>query len=276
MPLFLNQNGRAWSGPAVSTALLPPLLPALPSGCRTSYGGGRAFHKRRRTRNDRPKAMNEQRLIEACQARDRDAQRLVYDRTVRQVHRLIYRMVGNADDAIDLTQQVYIRVFASIAGFRGECSLSTWVYRVAVNETLSFIRRRRTENRHVRECAVGILDRSEEPRGRDERMDVRAAIECLDEDERIVLLLRYDQGLDYRAIADLLDCAEGTVASRLNRARQRLRTVLQQDYGGGEVTGSHTRQTEGEARSVPHDWADTDQEGLALKREHRASGDGGR
>ncbi len=194
--------------------------------------------------------MDEQQLITACRALDRGAQRQVYDLTVERVYRLILRMVRNADDAFDLTQEVYIRVLTGMDTFRADCALATWVHRIAVNEALAFLRRRQADHRHLdalggREVTPPLNSHAAE----DERLDVQAALDLLAEEDRMILLLRYDQGHDYRAIAELLDCAEGTVASRLTRARQRLRTVLAIGCAGREENQALAHPMDRKARS---------------------------
>lgn len=83
---------------------------------------------------------DEQTLVAACREGDSDAQRELYERHCQQVYRLMFRMVG-AEDADDLTQQVFVRVLQTIGQFRGQSALSTWLYRLATNEALQFLRR---------------------------------------------------------------------------------------------------------------------------------------
>lgn len=84
---------------------------------------------------------DEQSLVAACRAGDPAGQRELYDRHCQQVYRLMHRMVGH-EHADDLTQQVFLRVIESIAKFHGRSTLSTWLYRLATNEALQFLRRR--------------------------------------------------------------------------------------------------------------------------------------
>jgi len=190
-------------------------------------------------------AVDEQHLISACRSMDQSAQRRLYDETVERVYRLIFRMVRNEDDAFDLTQEVYVRVFTRMGTFRADCSLATWIHRIAVNEVLAFLRRRQTEHRHLGSSGGRDLSRSVACQAQDERLDVQAALDQLSEEDRIILLLRYDQGLDYRSIGQSLECGEGTVASRLNRARQRLRDALATGYVSREETRAPAHQNDG-------------------------------
>lgn len=220
--------------------------------------------------------VDEQSLISACQAGDRDAWREAYDCTVHRVYRLVFRMVRNADDAFDLTQDVYVRVFSGIGGFRRNCSFSTWVYRIAVNEALAFLRRKRVEKGHLHEGRIGAPGQSVNPPEPADCLDVRTALAALDDEDRTVLLLRYDHELDYQAIAQVLDCAEGTVASRLNRARQRLRTMLRCDDADreGDEPSAHLRIGGTGVRLMGG--TNANPEAREPKRDRWASGDGRR
>lgn len=185
---------------------------------------------------------DEAQLIHRCHGGDGAARRELYDRTSGRIYGLLLRMTGSRDDAFDLSQSTYVRAFERIAQFDGRSSVSTWLYRIAVNEALQLIRHRATERVRLKEL--------EEPRGaRDTapsqmaRIDVQDALAELDADERAILLLRYQEGLDYRKIAEVLECAEGTVGSRLNRARARMREILAGGYGDREEedVGAHPR-----------------------------------
>jgi len=181
----------------------------------------------------RVKSDLERELVEGCRRQDRSAQRQLYDLTSEKIHRLMLRMTRNAEDAFDLTQDAYVRVFTQIEQFDGRSSVATWIYRIAVNQALQFLRRARTGREKLdilRQTASASFD--------DQRhvtqLDVRSALAGLDPDEQAILLLRYHEGHSYQEIADILGCAEGTVASRLNRAKQKLKDGLSASYGPPE------------------------------------------
>lgn len=187
--------------------------------------------------------MEEQQLIARCREGDREAQRQVFELAADRVFRLFHRMTGNADEASDLTQDVFIRVFTRMHQFRGDCSLTTWIHRIAVNLALAAARRARLER--------GLFiqpreDSSENGTAKSEaRLDVQEALGRLEEEDRAILLLRYDEGLDYRTIAEALQCPMGTVASRLNRARIQLKHLLNPGYGRLEENLCVKHQTHG-------------------------------
>ena len=190
--------------------------------------------------------MNEQELVERCREGDRQAQRELYDRTSERIYRVILKMTANPDDAFDLSQETYLKAFRRIESFDGRSSLATWLYRIAVNETLQFLRRAGRSQARLRHVSRP-QDVESEAESTMVRTDVNDALAAVDPTDRAMLLLRYQEGLDYRAIAEVVGCAEGTVASRLNRARQRLRDILRKSYGCGKETdaGGHPRNSGG-------------------------------
>lgn len=168
--------------------------------------------------------MDDEQLVKRCRQGDRDAQRHLYERTCERIYGLLLKITRNPDDAFDLTQETYLRAFAHIDQFDGKSTIATWLYRIAVNEGLQAARRSNTaqQAREVRGCV-----QSAGGNGRaDIRMDVGVAMSELSEDDRVLLLLRYHEGLDYETIAQITESPLGTVASRLNRTRERLRERL--------------------------------------------------
>lgn len=177
--------------------------------------------------------MTEQDLVKRCREGDREAQRALYDRTSGPVYRLLLKMTANPDDAFDLAQETYLKAFTRINQFDGRSSVATWLYRVAVNEALQFLRsagRTRARLREIspEQCAESNIEQSSI------RLDMNDALATLPPSDRAMLLLRYQEGLDYRAIAEVVGCASGTVASRLNRAHRNLREILRKSYDPNE------------------------------------------
>jgi len=168
--------------------------------------------------------INEQALIAAGREGDVAAQRQLYEQHCQQVHRLMCRMVG-ANHADDLTQQVFLRVLQAIKQFRGESAFSTWLFRLATNEALQFLRR----NGRWEPLALTVEppdDKPSELRRSDDRDLLEFALANLDADLRAIFLLREVEQLSYYELAMVFDIAEGTVASRLNRARSLLRDLI--------------------------------------------------
>ncbi|GJQ28071.1 MAG: RNA polymerase sigma factor [Phycisphaerae bacterium] len=195
--------------------------------------------------------MTEADLIAQCRKGDREAQRILYTLTCDRIYRLLLRMTRRAETATDLAQDVYLRAFTRIAQFKGDSSIETWLYRIAVNEALQFLRRKeplRLSSDSVQELASNDheIDRTITS------IDLEYALNRLDPADQAILLLRYQEGLDYHAIAEALDCAGGTVASRLNRARDRLRQILGNGYCAQEERSDaeHPTCKDGSVRAV--------------------------
>jgi RNA polymerase sigma-70 factor (ECF subfamily) len=192
--------------------------------------------------------VDEAEVIERCRRGEPDARRELYEQYSERIYRLALRTMRNADDAFDVTQDAFVRAFAGIESFDGRSGLGTWLYRIAVNEALQRLRRRRIEQKHLK-----LLEReaqSHQPRNSDvDGPDLEAALAELSDQARTILLLKYQEGLDYARIAQALGCAAGTVASRLSRARDQLRQLLENPARGGEesVRSRHPNKGDGSA-----------------------------
>lgn len=162
-------------------------------------------------------------LVARCQAGDLIAQRALYDQFAPRVYRLAVRMVG-AEDAADVAQQTFLKMFRGLASFRRGAQLSTWLYRIAVNESLQHRRRKRSPRI---ELPAELPDDAPDPGQRIEQAElIEQALASLDAELRAVFLLRELEGLSYQQIAEVLEIPAGTVASQLSRARSELRQHL--------------------------------------------------
>jgi RNA polymerase sigma-70 factor (ECF subfamily) len=163
-------------------------------------------------------------IVAAAQRGDRDAQRELYELSHQNVYRLMVRMVG-LQDADDLTQQVFLQAFRKMDQFSGRSLFSTWLYRLAVNESLQHLRRSKRAQPHVLQYEP--MDNSPGHIDSVEQKDLlERALAKLEPDLRSTFLLREVEELSYGEIALALDIPEGTVGSRLNRARRELKQHL--------------------------------------------------
>jgi RNA polymerase sigma-70 factor (ECF subfamily) len=142
------------------------------------------------------------------------------------------RMLGSAAEAEEVAQEVFLRVHRSVAGFRGQARLSTWLY--AITSRLCLNRLTSAERRHGRlgqEALERVASEGADAAARVERTELEAALQdaiaALPEDRRIVVVLRDVEGLSYEEIAEALDLEPGTVRSRLHRARTDLKAKLE-------------------------------------------------
>jgi len=160
-----------------------------------------------------------------------------FDRLVlkyqKPLYFLVLKMLGNPADAEDVVQEAFIRAYRSLDGFDSERPFQPWLYRIAINLTLTTIHRRKQHARVTLEDAELVGDPvATDPEDRDTDELGRVALKAsmaLPEDQRAVLLLRVQEGLSYDQISEVLDIPLGTVMSRLNRARTKLRELLK-DY----------------------------------------------
>lgn len=181
----------------------------------------------------------DEQLVRACQDGHWEAFESLVALYERKIYSLALRLSGNAEDANDLAQETFIRLYRSIHTFRGQSAFSTWLYRIATNVCLDELRRRQ---RHPTisldapmETEEGQMERELVDPGqlpeyvyesKELRQMVQQLIAELSEDHRTVLILRDIENLSYEEIAEILDCQLGTVKSRLNRARAALRDKI--------------------------------------------------
>jgi RNA polymerase sigma-70 factor (ECF subfamily) len=157
-----------------------------------------------------------------------------------RVYSVIYNMAANREDAADLTQDSFIKAFQSIHRFQGQSSFFTWLYRIAVNSTLTHLRKARLrsffsfEKIHEEDKAAEILNQLTDKKGADRDLFVKELQEKLNEamlklsiKHRTVVTLFEIDGLSHEEIAEIMDCSVGTVRSRLHYAKQLLQAELQ-------------------------------------------------
>ena len=189
---------------------------------------------------------NEQDILRRAQQGDSEAFRLLVEAYQTQVYRLALRMCGEAA-ADDVTQEAFLAAWRALPEFRGTCRFSTWLYRLTTNAAIDCLRREKRHRDTDDLEGVELPDSGDTPQELAERSEtqtaVRAALSTLSEEHRQVLLLRYMQELDYSEIAAALAVSEGTVKSRINRAKARLKEILS---GGGNLSAAASVKTAGE------------------------------
>lgn len=186
--------------------------------------------------------MTEQELVERASQGDQDAFAQLVQANQNKIYSLTLRMTGNPEDGADLAQEAFLRAWRTLPSFQGESSFSTWLYRLASNLCIDFLRR---EKRRRTAVSVTSLDDEDSaapaevpdhrftPEGELERRELRDAVGRallkLSDEHRQVLVLRELEGLSYAEIAQALALEEGTVKSRIARARLSLRNILLAD-----------------------------------------------
>jgi len=180
----------------------------------------------------------ESELLAACRRGERDGFRELFELYKDKVYSVALRFAGQPAEAMDIAQDTFLKLFSSLADFRGDSRLETWIYRLVVNRCLDHRRRSRrwlplgeafgSTLRAKGDSLENVL--RQERNGR-----VQQAVEGLPPDLRIAVVLRYTEGMSYDEIAEVLGCAPGTVASRLHRAHKLLERSLASLNGGEHV-----------------------------------------
>jgi len=169
---------------------------------------------------------NDREVIEACQRGDYDAFRLLFETHKDRVYSIALRYSGDTAEAMDIAQETFLKLLSSIQDFRGDSSFESWLYRIVVNRCLDHQRR----GRKLMPFIEDMLDAAENALSKllraEVENDVQAIVGKLPPEQRIVVVLRYTEGLSYEEIAAILNCSKGTVASRLNRAHSVLERRL--------------------------------------------------
>ena len=189
---------------------------------------------------EQDQTIEDQRLLAALQSGDEQAYEQLIERFQTPVYNLAYRLLNDQADAADVLQEVFIKIFRNVATFRGESSLRTWVYRIAVNESHN---RRRWLFRHRRgETGIEdtfddsesrekpLMDSGETPfdftMNREAQVLLEEALAEINPVFRAALVLREVEDMSYEENADILEVSIGTVKSRIVRGREALRRNL--------------------------------------------------
>jgi RNA polymerase sigma-70 factor, ECF subfamily len=186
---------------------------------------------------DRASIMTDEERVAAIQQGDLAAFKELVERYQKRVYAIAFGIVQNHDDAMDISQEVFVKVHRSLKNFKGQSRFYTWLYRIAVNLSIDFHRKQKRfrsvsiedapasnfaegPNVQKQETADSILAQKELDAA------VHRALRSLTPDHRAAMILREIEGRSYREISEILGCSIGTVMSRLHYARQRLRGLL--------------------------------------------------
>ncbi len=160
----------------------------------------------------------------------------VIEQYSEQVFNHCLRMVKNKEDAEELTQDIFIKIYKGLSGFRGDSQLKTWIYRITVNTCITKINSKeyRIYKRETIKLQASLRDSSnniEENLVNDEiKSNIEIALNCLFYEDRQILLLLYIEELSYKEIGEVLGLPIGTVCTKIFRARNRLKEILQKVF----------------------------------------------
>jgi len=167
-------------------------------------------------------------LVARCRTGDVGAFEALYRQHAPRLYSLASRMAGSVDEGEDLLQEIFLQAYRKLGSFKGDAALGTWLYRLAINHCLDFVRSRQAKNTKL----TGTLDdeSSFEPAApRDTpiaRLDLERAIASLPEGCRAAFVLHDVEGFDHREVGHMLGIAEGTSKSQVFKARMKLRAML--------------------------------------------------
>lgn len=187
--------------------------------------------------------MSESEYIKRCQEGDSEAFGELVTLYENKILNYCYRMLGNWTDAEDATQEVFVKLYRFIGSFTGQSAFSTWLYKIASNVCLDYLRKNKKhtsdtvslhqQNAEGEEFLLNIEDKGltpyESAQMSEAQRALALALEQLSEDQRKVVVLRDVEGLSYEEIGEVMGIAEGTVKSRINRARLALKKLLEKD-----------------------------------------------
>jgi RNA polymerase sigma-70 factor, ECF subfamily len=170
--------------------------------------------------------------VQRLQHGETDAFEILLRRHEKAIFNLVYRMLGDYDEAAEVSQEVFLSAFRAVGQFRGDANFSTWLYRIALNHSIT--RRKSLGTRQQRRVPIESADPLSDPQpGPPETLErkqirerVQQALGQLDPQDAQVLLLRDLQDIPYDEVARVLEIPVGTVKSRLHRARQALKARL--------------------------------------------------
>jgi len=181
-------------------------------------------------------------LVRRTQKGDNAAFDVLVGRYKERLYATVYHMTSNHEDANDLVQDTFIKAYENLRGFRGQSSFYTWVYRIAVNRTINFIKRRKNRGQYSLDDLDSSIQTDPDlvelmshvtPRREvaltELQQKLNEALQQLSEPHRAVVVMHDIQGMTHADIARVMKCSEGTVRSRLFYARQQLQGLLS-DY----------------------------------------------
>jgi RNA polymerase sigma-70 factor, ECF subfamily len=200
--------------------------------------------RRYRERQAYQMSIGERLLLGRLVRRDEEAFNEIVRSYSDRVYNLILRLVGSPSEAEDIAQEVFVTVFKSIESYRGEAKLSTWILRIAANHSknrIKYLARRRTSGQELRDGtdATEMADEGKAPvqahfdspdvvlEAAETEKIMQEAIANLDEEQRLLVVLRDVEELSYDEIVGITGLPEGTVKSRLHRARMALKDLLE-------------------------------------------------
>ena len=184
-------------------------------------------------------SLDENLLIQKSQSGDIKSFEMLIETYQKKAFNIAYRMLGNLEDANDVTQEAFVKVYKSLGKFKGDSKFSTWLYSIVTNASIDYMRKNRKtdvvylDKKEEDQMKIEVPDNINTPEHLFEKKEIKRvihdSINKLSKEHRTVIILRDIQGFSYDEIANILNCSEGTVKSRISRARGQLKNILSQN-----------------------------------------------
>lgn len=176
-------------------------------------------------------SMEDIELVGLCQKGDTDAFDRLFYKYRDKIYRTAFRMINNPEDALDLTQEIFLKAYKNISKYNFKSEFSTWLYRLAINLCIDELRKRKNSNEVLMDSIPENLIYSDTPEdiilSEEQESLIWKALNSLKEKERVVIVLREMEGLSYEEIANVLKCSMGRVKSRIHESREKFRKALE-------------------------------------------------
>ncbi len=174
--------------------------------------------------------LNDEILIENFLKGDEYSFRMLFERYYDNVNRIVYSYTKNYDDAKDVTQEIFLKVYESLKSFKKKSKFSTWLYRVSVNMSISFLRKKSKEKNLFSLEEVGDLEEKfEEDKPSYDRNLAEKILFELPEKQRLAFILSQKEGKRYKEIAEILNVSEKAVEALVYRARENIKILLEKN-----------------------------------------------
>jgi RNA polymerase sigma-70 factor (ECF subfamily) len=175
-------------------------------------------------------APDERQLVQLAGNGDHEAFRMLVERYMKQAYNIAFGVVNNHEDAEDVAQDAFVRIYHSLKSFRGDSEFSTWMYRIVMNLSLNRVKQLQKQMRRTRRSEdIEMVPAAPEPSHSgllDARLQVERALHELPTLQRAVVILRHLDGLSTRQVSSILKCSQGTVKTHLHRGLKKMKLML--------------------------------------------------